>query len=220
MGRFNGGEAHLSSGETFVLTTRPVVGDDFHASVQVPNLYKDVKKGDRILAADGALQLRVTEVEGRDIITRVMVGGAVKDHSGLNLPGVRLSAASITETLSTFACPAWASLRGVEINGQTQEARPDRGYVSLRRRWLAGDRVDVHFDLPLRVVLDNGQGPTPLAQGKVSLDVAPPTLARSIVICRGPAILAQFRLQHGCEFDLGVYRRQPAHVRDRRFRRR
>jgi hypothetical protein len=95
--------------------------------------------------------------------------------------------------------PGWASLRGVEINGQTQEVRLDRGYISLRRRWLAGDRVDVHFDLPLRVVLDNGQGPTPLAQGKVSLDGAAPTLARSIVICRGPAILAQFRLQRGCE---------------------
>ena len=95
--------------------------------------------------------------------------------------------------------PGWASLRGVEINGQTQEVRPDPGYVALSRRWLAGDRVDVHFDLPLRVVLDNGQGPTPLAQGKVSLDGAAPAPARSIVIYRGPAILAQFRLQHGCE---------------------
>jgi pyruvate kinase len=97
LGRFNGGEAHLRGNETFVLTTRPVLGDDFHATVQVPNLYKDVKKGDRILVAEGALQLRVTEVEGRDIITRVMIGGVVKDHSGINLPGVRLSAASITE---------------------------------------------------------------------------------------------------------------------------
>ncbi len=95
--------------------------------------------------------------------------------------------------------PGWAILRAVEINGQTQEARPRGGYVSLRRRWLAGDRVGVHFDLPLRVVLDNGQGPTPLAQGKVSLDGAAPTAARSIVVYRGPAILAQFRLQHGCE---------------------
>jgi pyruvate kinase len=97
LGRFNGGEAHLRGGETFVLTTRPVLGNDFHATVQVPNLYKDVKKGDRILVADGTLQLRVSDVEGRDIITRIMVGGVVKDHSGINLPGVRLSAASITE---------------------------------------------------------------------------------------------------------------------------
>ena len=57
----------------------------------------------------------------------------------------------------------------------------------------------MHFDLPLRVVLDNGQGPTPLAEGKVSLDGAAPASARSIVIYRGPAILAQFRLQNGCD---------------------
>lgn len=97
LGTFAGGQANLRTGEAFVLTTRPLIGDDFHAHVQVPNLYKDVKKGDRILVADGSLQLRVTEVEGRDIITRIVIGGVVKDHSGINLPGVHLSAATITE---------------------------------------------------------------------------------------------------------------------------
>jgi hypothetical protein len=95
--------------------------------------------------------------------------------------------------------PGWAVFRAVEINGQTQAIEPDQGYLSLRRPWQSGDRVDVHFDLPLRVVLSNAQGPTPLAQGKVGLDGAAPTPARSIVIYRGPAILAQFRLQNGCD---------------------
>jgi len=95
--------------------------------------------------------------------------------------------------------PGWATLRAVEVNGQTQEVQHSRGYLSLRRQWQSGDRVDVHFDLPLRIVLDNGQGPTPIAEGKVSLDGAAPISARSIVIYRGPAILAQFRLQSGCD---------------------
>jgi hypothetical protein len=95
--------------------------------------------------------------------------------------------------------PGWALLRGVEVNGRSQQTQPRQGYLSLHRNWRAGDRVDVHFDLPLRVVLDDSQGPTPLAKGKVRLDGGAPATARSIVIYRGPAILAQFRLQGGCD---------------------
>ena len=73
--------------------------------------------------------------------------------------------------------PGWAILRGVEINGQSRVGRPERGYLELSRDWHAGDCVDVHFDLPLRVVLDRGQGPTPIAEGKVSLDGTAPTPA-------------------------------------------
>jgi hypothetical protein len=47
--------------------------------------------------------------------------------------------------------------------------------------------------------LDEGQGPTPIAEGKVNLEGATPASARSIVIYRGPVILAQFRLQNGCD---------------------
>jgi pyruvate kinase len=97
LGRFNGGQAQLNRGESFVLTTNPSLGNDLRASVQYPNLHKDVKKGDRILIADGTTQLRVTEVEGRDVITKVVVGGKIRDHNGINLPGVSISSASVTE---------------------------------------------------------------------------------------------------------------------------
>jgi hypothetical protein len=95
--------------------------------------------------------------------------------------------------------PGWAVLHSVEVNGQAQQTQAQQGYLALRRTWRPGDRIDVHFDLPLRVVLDNSQGPTPLAVGKVRLDGAEQAPARSIVIYRGPVILAQFRLQNGCD---------------------
>ena len=103
--------------------------------------------------------------------------------------------------------PGWAVLQGVQINGQSQVARPNRGYLQLHRDWRAGDRVDVHFGLPLRVVLDGGHGPAQIAQGKVSLDGAAPTLARSIVIYRGPAILARVSAPEWLRPCLGVHRR-------------
>jgi hypothetical protein len=95
--------------------------------------------------------------------------------------------------------PGWAVLRSIEVNGAKQSARLTGGYVPLLREWRAGDRVDVHFDMPLRVALDDGQGPNPIAEGKVSVEGASPAGTRSIVICRGPVILAQSRLQGGCD---------------------
>jgi pyruvate kinase len=97
LGTFSGGKATLTTGEQFILTTRAVQGDDMRASVQYANLHKDVQKGDRVLIADGTIQLRVVEVDDRDILTKVVVGGQLKDHKGINLPGVSISSPSVTE---------------------------------------------------------------------------------------------------------------------------
>ena len=97
LGSFVNGKTVLQAGDTFVLNTRPIKGDDYCASVQYHNFHKDVKKSDRVLIADGTIQLRVTEVEGKDVITKVIVGGTVTDHKGINLPGVQISSASVTE---------------------------------------------------------------------------------------------------------------------------
>ena len=71
--------------------------------------------------------------------------------------------------------PGWARLRAVEVNGQSPGLDTEQGYVSLRREWRAGDRVDVHFELPLaRFALDRGHGPTQLAEGNVQVDAAAP----------------------------------------------
>jgi hypothetical protein len=131
-------------------------------------------------------------------------GGVVRIETEAKIPvagDVRMVV--MPQGTSTFALnvrvPSWAVLRAVEINGQSQGIRLNHGYLPLRRAWHAGDRVDVHFDLPLRVVLDRGHGPTAFAEGKVSLDGAAPAAARSIVIYRGPTILTQFRMQNGCD---------------------
>ncbi len=97
LGKFQTGQVLLHTGGSFILTTRSIVGDDFHAAVQYNHFHKDVKKGDRVLIADGTIQLRVTDVEGRDVITKVVAGGVIRDHKGINLPGVNISSASVTE---------------------------------------------------------------------------------------------------------------------------
>ena len=52
----------------------------------------DVAAGDQILIDDGKVRLRVTEVDGTDVHTEVVVGGRISNNKGINLPGVAVSA--------------------------------------------------------------------------------------------------------------------------------
>ncbi len=96
LGRFSGGKVHLRTGDTFMLTTRPILGDANHGSVQYSHFHSDVKKGDRVLISDGTIELRVTEKDGKNVLTKVIAGGILSDHKGINLPGVSISSASLT----------------------------------------------------------------------------------------------------------------------------
>ena len=96
-GKFKTGEIILEENTTITVTTRDVTGDTGLVPSQYTALADDVKKGDRILLNDGALELRVNEITGTEIECTVIHGGILKDHKGINLPGVNVSAPSLTE---------------------------------------------------------------------------------------------------------------------------
>ena len=91
-----GGPIRLEAGKQFVITTAKVPGDAERVSTTFTGLPRDVRRGDRILLADGLIELRVIAVRGRDVVTRVINGGEMGEHKGINLPGVKLKVASIT----------------------------------------------------------------------------------------------------------------------------
>lgn len=62
-----------------------------------PDLARDVRKGNRILLDDGLMELRVTKVANERVHCTVVRGGRLKEHKGMNLPGVHVSAPSLTE---------------------------------------------------------------------------------------------------------------------------
>ena len=97
VGHFAGGQAELEPGADFTLTTRECIGDATRASTTYEALPRDVAPGDMILLDDGMLQLEVERVDGTEILTRVVIGGTLKNHKGLNLPGVKVSAPALTE---------------------------------------------------------------------------------------------------------------------------
>ena len=65
--------------------------------VTYEDLATDVKVGDRILVDDGLLELVVLDIAGPRVHARVVYGGPIKSHKGLNLPGVAVSAPSLTD---------------------------------------------------------------------------------------------------------------------------
>jgi pyruvate kinase len=97
LGRFAEGPVELISGATFTITTDEAPGDVHRASTTYPGLPGDVSPGDVILVDDGKVGLRVSEVNGNDVVTTVETGGVVSNNKGLNLPGVAMSVPALSE---------------------------------------------------------------------------------------------------------------------------
>jgi pyruvate kinase len=97
VGRMAGGCAELAGGARLTITTDDVLGTADRISTTYRALADDVRPGDPILLDDGLLRLEVEEVRGREVMTRVVVGGALKDRKGMNLPGTALSTPALTD---------------------------------------------------------------------------------------------------------------------------
>ena len=93
----DGHPIRLQADQSLTITTREIVGDETTVSTSYAQLPQDVKVGDRILFADGLIELRVEQVGKTDVVCRVLNGGELGENKGINLPGVKLSAPSLTE---------------------------------------------------------------------------------------------------------------------------
>ena len=97
LGRFVEGKHFLEVGDTFTITTEDVEGTKELVSTTFKGLPGDVKPGDPILIDDGKVLVRVTEVDGPRVVTRVEVPGPVSNNKGLNLPGVAVSVPALSD---------------------------------------------------------------------------------------------------------------------------
>jgi len=97
LGEFRDGSAVLESGRKFELYSEDITGTADGVSVSYPGLWKDVKQNQRILLADGMLELKVLETEPGKVTTKIIDGGEISDHKGLNLPETELSLPALSE---------------------------------------------------------------------------------------------------------------------------
>jgi pyruvate kinase len=86
VGVITGGSVLLKPSGAFTLTTRTIEGDQHKASMSYAELPRLVRAGDPILLNDGTVELQVEETTETDVRCRVIVGGTLSSHKGINLP--------------------------------------------------------------------------------------------------------------------------------------
>jgi pyruvate kinase len=99
VGKFIGGGIALREGDRFIIdTAHPLnAGTQERVGTTYSALPGDVSRGATLLLNDGLISLWVEQVEGTQVICRVLVGGELKDNKGINRQGGGLSAGALTD---------------------------------------------------------------------------------------------------------------------------
>jgi pyruvate kinase len=96
-GPAGGGRVDLEAGTMFTLTAKPVAGTAERASLSHPQLLKELRPGDQLWMDDGMIQLQVVEATPDEVRCRVLVGGRISDHKGVQLPHMPLPESCLTD---------------------------------------------------------------------------------------------------------------------------
>jgi pyruvate kinase len=96
-GKFANGPHILTAGDIFTITTEDVEGTQEIVGTTFKGLPQDVAKGDTLLIDDGKINLRVLDTDGVRVRTEVVVGGAISNNKGINLPGVAVNVPALSE---------------------------------------------------------------------------------------------------------------------------
>jgi pyruvate kinase len=97
VGKIEGGKVRLETGAEVVITApsdQPGNAQRFSCSYE--GLGDDVSLGDPVLINDGAIRLEVIGIAPGEVRARVIVGGLISDHKGINLPGTPVSIPALT----------------------------------------------------------------------------------------------------------------------------
>jgi pyruvate kinase len=87
----------LKAGDILILTTEKIIGDNSRVSVNFNRLAQVVKPGDSIFLNDGFIHLEVINIAGKGVQCRILVGGELRSHKGVNLPGISLGGEAFTK---------------------------------------------------------------------------------------------------------------------------
>ncbi|MBI3961482.1 MAG: pyruvate kinase, partial [Deinococcus sp.] len=133
LGKFQAGAVTLPAGQEFVLTARDVLGNEREVGLTYPELAREVRPGMKLLLDDGNVQMEVLDSDGSNIRCRVIVGGRLSDHKGINVPEADLSTPALTE--KDLGDLAYGAELGVDWVAISFVRRPED--VALARQELA-----------------------------------------------------------------------------------
>jgi pyruvate kinase len=170
-GRLAGGTPlELNAGDSLTIETGTGVGGPGRVSTEFDGLAPAVKPGDRLLLADGTIELRVEKTDGSTIATTVVEGGPLGEHKGINAPGVPLAASAITSkdardlAFGISLGVDLVALSFVQTGDDVRKARqiatehgaPDIPLIAKLERPQAIDRLDEILDACDAVMIARG----------------------------------------------------------------
>ena len=94
---FKDGKIFLNENDTFCFTTSDIEGDQNCVSVSYKGLAEELDIGDKILLNNGLLEFLVTEINGADIICKVITGGELSDRKSMSFPNKVLKQEFLSE---------------------------------------------------------------------------------------------------------------------------
>jgi pyruvate kinase len=146
----------LRAGQNFTITTRKILGDSTRVSTIFLPLPREVHRGDRILLSDGLIELRVESVRLKDVNCRVVNGGALGEHKGINLPGVKLRVPALTP--KDKADLKFALAQGADYIAVSFVRRPEDVLLAKRLIRQAGKETPVIAKLEKPEAIENLEG--------------------------------------------------------------
>ena len=189
-GKLAKGTVELREGAEFTLTTdESVEGNEQIVSTSYSYLAQDVNAGDRILLDDGLLELRVVNSDGDGrVLTEVIHGGTLKEHKGINLPGVLLRGEVLTP--KDRADLMFAIKSGIDYVGLSFVRQPSDIDQTKEAMYESGREVPIIAKLEkpealprLDGILEKAQG-VMVARGDLGVEIPPeevPAIQKHII---------------------------------------
>jgi len=96
VGEFNGGGVYLKTGQKFRLDLNKELGDETRVTLPHPEIFAAIRAKMDLLLDDGKIRLRVLRRGAKFAETKVITGGELSDHKGVNVPSVILDLSPLT----------------------------------------------------------------------------------------------------------------------------
>ncbi|MDD5645449.1 MAG: pyruvate kinase [bacterium] len=139
VGVFESGSIVVKKGDTVTITARNTVGGEGLIPTIYPLFAKDIAVNDRILINDGLIELKAIYKKGEEVKCRVLSGGEIKNHKGINLPGVKISSPSLTPKDKKDLLTA--ARLGIDYVGYSFVRSADD--VKKIRKFMASRKIDI-----------------------------------------------------------------------------
>ncbi|MFQ5862006.1 MAG: pyruvate kinase [Candidatus Brocadiales bacterium] len=149
------GSVVLNKRGSLIITGKDVQGSPDRFSVNYPGFIKKIRPGASILIDDGAIRLKVTAVDRnrREVRCRILEGGLLRSHKGINLPDTDLDVDALTEDdkkYITIGLALGVDLIAMSFVGNARDIYTTRRFVISK-----GGNVPIIAKIERRQALDN-----------------------------------------------------------------